>query len=335
MNDPTIWTRLAAPFPTDRIAWRQDGKVVTKGGGDKAPHYFARFVPYLEANDVRQRLDEVCPGWQSELTPLTNAADMDGEAVQAFKCRLSIPNPLSGSGLTIEASQTSCRISREDCGQGSDYKSAATDAFKRAAMRFGIGAFLYDTNVHWCEMDGDGKFAKPLVDPGESYVKKYGPIGGPVNGKQPPQVAAKHEQEGEQRPDPTGIAIGAKSRTQTANRTAPLSTKTETTKPSTSERGDGDAEDDGPVMPFGTDKGRLLSALAADRLRSTLSWIDEKATNPAKWTTLKAQIQAELRSRETAAVKAHYARVSSPSDVSAPMFADPDPPPIDDDDYVP
>jgi hypothetical protein len=61
--------------------------------------------------------------------------------VFAFKCRLQVLG-----------------VIREDVGQGTDYKSAATDAFKRAAVRFGIGHELYSYEQNWVQVDGDGKY---------------------------------------------------------------------------------------------------------------------------------------------------------------------------------
>ena len=63
---------------------------------------------------------------------------------------------------------------REDVGQGRDYKQAATDAFKRAAVRFGIAHELYSYGTNWVELDGDGKFAKPLEDPAVVYARRKG-----------------------------------------------------------------------------------------------------------------------------------------------------------------
>jgi len=63
-------------------------------------------------------------------------------------------------------------VIREDVGQGDDYKSAATDAFKRAAVRFGIGHELYSFGQNWVEVDGDGKYPKPVEDPGDAYARR-------------------------------------------------------------------------------------------------------------------------------------------------------------------
>src|SRR4029079_10952137 len=113
-----VWARLAAPLAGETISWRQDGKPVNRDG-----KFIARFVAYVEANTVRERLDTIVPGeWDLTLTPLPQiAGEPDGEATCSFKARLQVLG-----------------VVREDVGTGRDYKQAATDAFKRAAVRFGI-----------------------------------------------------------------------------------------------------------------------------------------------------------------------------------------------------
>lgn len=149
-----VWARLAAPVPTSVISWRQDGKVTARDG-----KFFARFVAYVEANTVRDRLDTVVPGeWDLTLELLPQAPGEDGEAPQcSFKARLQVLG-----------------VIREDVGTGRDYKQASTDAFKRAAVRFGVAHELYAYEQNWVEMDGDGKYAKPLEDPQLAYVRRYG-----------------------------------------------------------------------------------------------------------------------------------------------------------------
>src|SRR5512143_2138170 len=117
-----IWAQLSAALPEGVIAWRQDGRP-----GQRDGKYFARFVAYIDANTVRERLDAVVPGeWDLtlELLPPFTTADGDGVDTSAcsFKARLQILGCI-----------------REDVGSGRDYKAASTDAFKRAAVRFGIG----------------------------------------------------------------------------------------------------------------------------------------------------------------------------------------------------
>ena len=149
-----VWARLSAPLPAGSIFWQQDGKPIRRDG-----KFFARFVAYVEANTVRERLDRVVPGeWDLRLTPLaTLVSDDPSETSCSFKARLQILG-----------------VVREDVGMGRDYKQAATDAFKRAAVRFGIAHELCSCGTNWVELDGDGKFAKPVEDPAVVYARKNG-----------------------------------------------------------------------------------------------------------------------------------------------------------------
>lgn len=147
-----IWAQLSAPLPHGVIEWRQDGRATQRDG-----KFFARFVCYVEANTVRERLDTVVPGeWDLSLELLPSVAVSDADdPTCAFKARLAILG-----------------VVREDVGSGRDYKSAATDAFKRAGVRFGIAHELYSYEQNWVQVDGDGKFAKPIEDPGEAYARR-------------------------------------------------------------------------------------------------------------------------------------------------------------------
>jgi hypothetical protein len=150
-----VWAKLAAPLPPGVVAWRQDGRSIARDG-----KYFARFVAYIEANTVRERLDSVVPGeWNLTLELLPALVPADENALEAtpaaFKARLQILG-----------------VVREDVGTGRDYKQAATDAFKRAAVRFGVANELYSYEQNWVQLDGDGKYAKPIEDPQAAYERR-------------------------------------------------------------------------------------------------------------------------------------------------------------------
>jgi hypothetical protein len=148
-----VWARLSAPLPGEAIFWRQDGKPINRDG-----KFLARFVAYVEANTVRERLDQVVPGeWDLTLTPLPAVLNEPaGEGSYSFKARLQVLG-----------------VVREDVGTGRDYKQAATDAFKRAAVRFGIAHELYSFGQNWIELDGDGRHAKPIEDPALAHARKH------------------------------------------------------------------------------------------------------------------------------------------------------------------
>ena len=149
-----VWARLAAPLGGETISWRQDGKPINRDG-----KFLARFVAYVEANTVRERIDAIVPGeWDLTLTPLPQlAGETAGDMTCSFKARLQVLG-----------------VVREDVGTGRDYKQAATDAFKRAAVRFGIAHELYAYGQNWVELDSDGRHARPLEDPASVYARRHG-----------------------------------------------------------------------------------------------------------------------------------------------------------------
>jgi hypothetical protein len=177
-----IWAQLAAPLPEGVIAWRQDGRAVQRDG-----KYFARYVAYTDANTVRERLDSVVPGeWDLTLELLPTLAGDDSEdASCSFKARLQILG-----------------VIREDVGTGRDYKQAATDAFKRAAVRFGIAHELYAYEQNWVQVDGDGKYAKPLEDPATAYARRL------ARGNRAELVIPRDEAATDDAPSTTTAALG-------------------------------------------------------------------------------------------------------------------------------
>jgi hypothetical protein len=188
-----IWSALAAPLPPGVISWRQDGRPISRDG-----RHLARFVAYIEANTVRERLDAVVPGeWDLTLELLPPVTGLDDDANQgacSFKARLQILG-----------------VIREDVGTGKDYKQAATDAFKRAAVRFGIAHELYAYEQNWVQMDGDGKYAKPIEDPAVTYARRYGRTR-VASAAEPVQAQAPVERETEvpvsEEPAVTPVATG-------------------------------------------------------------------------------------------------------------------------------
>jgi hypothetical protein len=148
-----IWAKLAAPLSAAAISWRQDGRAIQRD-----EKFYARFVAYVDANTVRERLDSVVPGeWDLTFELLPALPTEDGEQNASFKARLQILG-----------------VIREDVGTGRDYKSAATDAFKRAAVRFGVAHELYAFEQNWVQVDSESKFAKPVEDPAAAYARRTG-----------------------------------------------------------------------------------------------------------------------------------------------------------------
>jgi hypothetical protein len=87
-------------------------------------------MAYIDARDVMDLLDEVCgqDGWQSDYKVL------DGKMY-------------AGIGINVGSLTQPLWVWKWDMGVESDFeaeKGEASDAFKRAAVKWGVGRFLYD-----------------------------------------------------------------------------------------------------------------------------------------------------------------------------------------------
>jgi hypothetical protein len=159
-TDQDLFDALSAPFPSEFIDWR-----VGSTTGDKSK---GMALAYIDARVVMDRLDSICgpAHWQCNYTPANGM----------LLCNLGIFFPgghwtwkADGAGETdFEAS-----------------KGMASDAFKRAAVRFGIGRYLYDMDAPWVQIEPMGKSfrikdaeRKRLDEAHELAAKKVG-WGGP------------------------------------------------------------------------------------------------------------------------------------------------------------
>jgi hypothetical protein len=86
-------------------------------------------VLYLQHTDVQDRLDEVDPGWMTEVLKEDKVGD-----TTYVRLRLTLKG-----------------VSRENVGEGGDPKGAYSDALKRCAMLFGVGRYLYDSPTVWVD----------------------------------------------------------------------------------------------------------------------------------------------------------------------------------------
>ena len=127
---------LAAPFPPNKIHWRP-GATSSKDGKKSA-------IPlaYLDARDVMERLDEVCGTdfWQNK-HPFNGC------------CEISI---LTENGWVTKSNGAGkTQIEGE--------KGEYSDSFKRAAVLWGIGRYLYDIPNIWMPLNQYNKFDKSTI----------------------------------------------------------------------------------------------------------------------------------------------------------------------------
>lgn len=132
-----FFDKLAAPFDVDAISWRIGSTNQDKTSG--------MALAYLDARDVMDRLDLVCgpAGWQ---------------------CRYSHANGKTVCDIGIKCGDE--WVWKADGAGDSDIeaeKGALSDAFKRAAVRWGIGRYLYSLHSPWVDIETKGR---------TSFIKK-------------------------------------------------------------------------------------------------------------------------------------------------------------------
>ncbi len=133
MNQEII-KQLRAPFPFEQV----EAKVqVTNGDKTKGLIVF-----YLDARAVQERLDTVLGpfGWRNEYKPWQDKAQI---------CGLSIYN--------AERSEWTTKYDGADNSDIEAIKGGLTDAFKRSAVLWGVGRYLYQMDGMWAEVEQHGK----------------------------------------------------------------------------------------------------------------------------------------------------------------------------------
>lgn len=135
-QEMSLWDKLAAPFPPELVSWR-----VGATNGDKTK---GLALAYIDARDVMNRLDMFCgpENWQDKYS------HANGKTVCDIGIRVARENgafewvwKADGAGDSdVEAE-----------------KGALSDAFKRAAVRWGIGRYLYDIKSIWVAIEAHGR----------------------------------------------------------------------------------------------------------------------------------------------------------------------------------
>lgn len=129
-NSRTITDALARPFDLKEVKFKPQS---VKGNRALA-------LAYVDARVIEDRLDDVLgvAGWQDEYETLA-----DGSVV----CRLRLK--IDGEWVTkMDVGSPS-----EQPDGGDRMKAAFSDALKRAAVKFGIGRYLYRLPATWTDYD--------------------------------------------------------------------------------------------------------------------------------------------------------------------------------------
>lgn len=121
---------LAVPFDPRAVRWKPQ-----KISGNRA-----LASAYVDARLVQDRLDKVLgiDGWQDDYEPLP-----DGTVICRLRCRFA------GEWITkVDVGSPSKQPE-----EGDRRKAAFSDALKRAAVKYGIGRYLYRLPTQWVDYD--------------------------------------------------------------------------------------------------------------------------------------------------------------------------------------
>lgn len=137
-----IKTELAAPFPAADVEWRIQHATQDKTRG--------LAVPYLQSRAIQSRLDDVVGpyNWKSEYKPWHPVANSNKTTASQL------------CGLAIFCAERNEWVQKWDGAENTDIepvKGGISDSFKRAAVLWGIGRYLYSIGGAWVELEMKGK----------------------------------------------------------------------------------------------------------------------------------------------------------------------------------
>lgn len=137
MTNPDYQTRLSEPFGPEDLKWKPQAVKENR----------CLAIAYVTARAIMDRLDEVLTpaGWQDEYQALADGAVL---------CRLSLK---LGDEWIVK-----CDVGgpSEQPDDGDRMKAAFSDALKRAAVKFGIGRYLYRLPHSWVDYDAQRRQIK-------------------------------------------------------------------------------------------------------------------------------------------------------------------------------
>lgn len=176
-NEPLDWRAIAralqAPFDPTEVDFRVQGKA---GGSGKA-----QVVAYVDARCVQDRLDAVVgPGaWSFDWNPIN--FDAKGE-IQSAKGMLTIYG-----------------VTKSDIGSASNFEAslgAVSHCFKRAAVLWGVGRYLYSVPSMWVEVEQNGRLSAQVIAQLRAKLPRLNGSGGarPTASAAAENTAAAHDE---------------------------------------------------------------------------------------------------------------------------------------------
>lgn len=194
-----IARQLREPFDPKDVDFRVQGRANEQTGR-------AQVVAYIDARAVQDRLDAVvgAGNWSFDWQPLV----IDKGEVMVAKGTLTVYG-----------------IAKSDAGSASNFEQslgAVSHCFKRAAVHWGIGRYLYNLPMAWVSVEKGGRIAEPVLR--ELRAKLPRPNG---RGSAPAMTMDEREHAREHAAD------GSDEQRNPAQRVRPMSAATASSEPAT------------------------------------------------------------------------------------------------------
>jgi len=151
MNAKRIQRELAQPFSEYDLEWRVQASGAYNG------NIWCRVIAYVTNRAIQQRLDNTVGmfNWKNEFKPLPNSVG-DGSL-----CGISIK--FDGEWITKYDGADNTAIEAT--------KGGLSGSMKRAAVHFGIGRYLYDTDAYYAEIINAEQFKNLNRNEKDKYEK--------------------------------------------------------------------------------------------------------------------------------------------------------------------
>ena len=170
MNATELSRQLGEPFPSSDVEWR-----ITK-----VKHSNGLAVPYITSRAIQNRLDNVVGAfcWRTRYIPWHQYVPKPSRGENPEQAdRTPIASQLCG--LSIYDEDKHEWIEKIDGAENTDFESikgGISDSFKRAAVLWGIGRYLYLLGAKWTAIDEHRRIANS-TELAQYYTEKLKKLG--------------------------------------------------------------------------------------------------------------------------------------------------------------
>lgn len=251
-----LYNALVQPFPQKRIRWRVGSSGFFTKDNVKKP--WIQALAYIDARDARERLNQV-------VGPMNWKMNFFGGPNGGVVCELSIR--INGEWVTKQDGADASEIEK--------VKGGFSDAFKRAAVTWGVAEYLYDLGASYAITEDHtgakltrGKYSSEVKEkngPHKEYVKW-----------DPPAMSAQFLPS-EEAPPPRQENNARSTRTSTAGNNAPAAGKPQQQPPAAAPAGNAQSNNTAVApaaykLPFGKKKNTPLGQLSIEEIEGAYQW---------------------------------------------------------------